>query len=595
MPLEFRRFFLPMVAALATTVLSASPANASYGISQHKGFDACTAPSVAEMQAFWTNTPFWNVGIYIGGSLRGCAQPNLTSSWLQQVGPQGQGWHFLPIWVGPQAPCSGFSTTFSSDPATAYQQGRNEALGAYNAAVGLGMDVQNAPIIYDLESFDSSNGACVSAAQQFVQGWVDQLHVPVSQLAGVYGSGCSSALNAYATLSPPPDFIWGADWNGNPSTTDLACVSSGYWASHQRHKQYAGGHDETWNGVTLNIDSDCSDGPVYPAPDSLGGADGCAPGAPASANVAPVTDAAQVTPQFGWALRGGRLLVTTDNGRTWRDAGPQGLTGAVRTAYFRDARTGWAASAAHGTIQVARTGDGGVTWRTTNMSTSADVAALRLAFGSAQVGGLLVQRVSSSNFSLADFYATADGGTTWQSHRAPAAGAVTMAADGRIWLAGGANGAELYTSADRGATWNNATPHTSALTAVGLPANGVQPVATNDEVDLVSGSRQIGGVRLSAPVAGGSMPALAQVNGDFVLAEAAGTHLYWTSRNGTVMDLHPKGLPSGVTGLSFADTTSGWAVAATSTCRFGKQGCTTVTTVLATNDGGRTWRQILGS
>ena len=40
------------------------------------------------------------------------------------------------------------------------------------------------------------------------------------------------------------------------------CVSSGHWTEHQRHKQYEGGHNETYNGVTLNVDSTCSNGPT---------------------------------------------------------------------------------------------------------------------------------------------------------------------------------------------------------------------------------------------------------------------------------------------------------------------------------------------
>jgi len=44
----------------------------------------------------------------------------------------------------------------------------------------------------------------------------------------------------------------------------MSCVSSSSWASHQRLKQYIGGHNETWGGVTMNIDTDCANGPVAP-------------------------------------------------------------------------------------------------------------------------------------------------------------------------------------------------------------------------------------------------------------------------------------------------------------------------------------------
>jgi len=66
-----------------------------------KGFDACTAPSAATMHTWLQRSPYRAVGIYIGGSDRACAQPNLTASWVSQQ--QSAGWHFMPIYVGPQA------------------------------------------------------------------------------------------------------------------------------------------------------------------------------------------------------------------------------------------------------------------------------------------------------------------------------------------------------------------------------------------------------------------------------------------------------------------------------------------------------------
>ncbi len=39
----------------------------------------------------------------------------------------------------------------------------------------------------------------------------------------------------------------------------ISCVASTHWTSHQRHKQYQGAHNATYNGVTLNIDSRCAD------------------------------------------------------------------------------------------------------------------------------------------------------------------------------------------------------------------------------------------------------------------------------------------------------------------------------------------------
>jgi hypothetical protein len=252
--------------------ISPAPAQASYGNSIHMGWDACAA-SIAKAQAFWSNTPYWNMGLYLGGSSYGGGCKRWSSAEVGQL--RTMGYKFLPLWVGPQAPCTGFPSRFSTDTGTAYDQGRAEAKAVYNVAAGLGWDTTNAPMIYDLEGFDTSNGGCLNATKSFINGWVYQLHVAPAQRAGVYGSSCASGLNSYSTIANVPDFIHGASWNGVKSTSNLSCIPAGNWTQRQRHKQYQGGHNETWNGVTMNVDSDCSNGPVYPGPDNLTSPQGC--------------------------------------------------------------------------------------------------------------------------------------------------------------------------------------------------------------------------------------------------------------------------------------------------------------------------------
>ena len=65
-----------------------------------------------------------------------------------------------------------------------------------------------------------------------------------------------------------PDYIWIARWDGvaNTSTT---YISDERWNPHRRVKQYEGGHNETWGGVTINIDRNYLDvgrGTVGPKP-----------------------------------------------------------------------------------------------------------------------------------------------------------------------------------------------------------------------------------------------------------------------------------------------------------------------------------------
>jgi hypothetical protein len=221
-----------------------------------KGLDSCTAPSLAQMSAFWKNTPYTYWGIYIGGSTRGCNQPNLTADWVRRV--TDQGWALLPIWVGPQNPCQKYQARyFSKDATTAYAQGKAQAKAAYNALHALGLP-DNSPIDYDLEASGGKNSqSCRIATRAFIQGWVNQLHVAPAQRAGLYTSTCSGFLDEFASLKPDLDFIDGASWDHKPSTSAMPCVSAAHWSGHARHKQYRGGHNEAWNKVRLNVDSRC--------------------------------------------------------------------------------------------------------------------------------------------------------------------------------------------------------------------------------------------------------------------------------------------------------------------------------------------------
>ncbi len=263
---------------LASVLFGAQPSDGYSGISQQKGFDTCTAPAQSFMDTWWAQSPYWNIGIYIGGANRACSQPNLSAQWVSD----NRLWGMLPIWVGPQMPkpeCqqhTAWNANISLDPATAHNQGRSEAAAAYSAAGNLGMDRPGMPIIYDLEAYGGGTKAlstCIAAAKAFIDGWVEWLHVSPAQKAGVYGSQCASYLRELRSIDHVPDFIWFAWWNGNPDpyNTSSSCpIGASDWANHQRHKQYAGNVTETYGGKSRLIDRDCSDGPVYLDHDRLG-------------------------------------------------------------------------------------------------------------------------------------------------------------------------------------------------------------------------------------------------------------------------------------------------------------------------------------
>ena len=54
-----------------------------------KGFDACAAPSLTTLSKWKSSSPYTVVGIYIGGANRGCAQPNLSPTWITSAASQG--------------------------------------------------------------------------------------------------------------------------------------------------------------------------------------------------------------------------------------------------------------------------------------------------------------------------------------------------------------------------------------------------------------------------------------------------------------------------------------------------------------------------
>ncbi|MEP7285704.1 MAG: glycoside hydrolase domain-containing protein [Chloroflexota bacterium] len=247
------------------TIPNTAERNSIYGnttVTSGHGFDKCDIPSLGQLQDWRSNSPYSSVNLYIGGSSRGCANAALSIGFLAQLGAQG--WVFIPTWVGPQAACSPFTSRMSSDPATAYGQGVSEANAASDVAANLGLASGGAVIYYDLENYDTSNSACREAAKSFISGWNGQIRARANK-AGVYGAACSSALSDFVSISNVPDAVWLAHWissgyNSSATVWNVACTSNAIWVNHQRIRQYAGGHSESWGSTTLNIDSSVMDG-----------------------------------------------------------------------------------------------------------------------------------------------------------------------------------------------------------------------------------------------------------------------------------------------------------------------------------------------
>ena len=209
------------------------------------GFDTCTAPSKAVMRTWWFDSPYGAIGIYLGGSDAACAQPNLTPSWLRTAA--GEGWHFIPMYVGPQA-------LFGELTKSSGKQGTAAAIDAVQHARQLGFGPAS-PIYYDMEAYLPGQRTRVL---RFLSAWTAELHA-LGYASGVYsssGSGVSDLAHQYGLGKyAMPDVIYDALWNGRRGTHDPV-FGPGEWVNHRRVHQFSGNITQTYGGVAINIDQD---------------------------------------------------------------------------------------------------------------------------------------------------------------------------------------------------------------------------------------------------------------------------------------------------------------------------------------------------
>jgi hypothetical protein len=233
-------------------------------VSLNRGFDMCNAPTAAQMQTWWNTSPHYDMNIYMSGRNRACrTQPNLSAAWVDQV--TSMGWGLIPTIVGYQSPCTASTTTVKLDynPTTAEQQGRGEADIAVADAANLGLTAGTI-LYYDMERYDetASTPGCRAATTAFLKGWTDRLK-ELGYKSGTYGSP-KNAQEDWVTLpaASKMDAIWMARWDNVPSVWTYASFPSfptNEWTNHQRIKQWQAPHNETWGGVTFNIDGNISD------------------------------------------------------------------------------------------------------------------------------------------------------------------------------------------------------------------------------------------------------------------------------------------------------------------------------------------------
>ncbi|MFE9689701.1 glycoside hydrolase domain-containing protein [Micromonospora sp. NPDC005806] len=267
-----------VLGAGAALTATAGPAQAAVGPQPGTytglGFDACTAPSSAAMQAWRANSPYQAVTIYFGGEDRGCAQPNLTADWVATQAAAG--WHLVPMYVGLQSPCRNTTRAkMALDPTQAAAQGRAQADDAVVQAQSLGLPRESV-LVFDMENYATGDVACTTAVTSFMSAWTARLH-DQGYLSGFYSSMASGVADQVAAYNKAgyvrPDYLHFARWRledptADPmiqATVDDPDVPAGYWSPKRRMKQHVGPHDETYGGVTINIDGDFLDVAPLPA------------------------------------------------------------------------------------------------------------------------------------------------------------------------------------------------------------------------------------------------------------------------------------------------------------------------------------------
>jgi hypothetical protein len=211
------------------------------------GFDACTAPSTAQMTS-WSASPYKTVGVYIGGSDRTCTQPELTASWVSTEAAAD--WHLMPLYAGPQGDPGQDLPSELTSPAAQGTASANDAV-AQAQALGIG---QGALLYDDMEGADFT--AAVSAqVETFLNAWTTRVHA-LGYHSAVYGEedGALTVLNDDWGKMAEPDVIDVANANGLQND-DPGADPANHWTGHRTH-QFVANDTQTYGGVSIQVDED---------------------------------------------------------------------------------------------------------------------------------------------------------------------------------------------------------------------------------------------------------------------------------------------------------------------------------------------------
>ena len=251
-----RRWRQPLGAAGPAAARSPPPRPAAAS-SPASASTPAAAPSSRSMAA-WAASPYRAIGVYIGGANRGCSQPNLTASW---VGAQtAAGWHLIPTYVGLQAPTSSCSSCAKLSASQATAQGDEAAVDAV-AEAGTRGDRPRQPDLL-------RHGVLLAHLQRHrrhprlprgLDREAARARLRLRRLQQRRLRDRRPRRRSSAAATSCPTTSGSPTGTARPTTSDPYVPASG-WTQHQRIHQYRGGHDETYGGVTINIDNNYVDG-----------------------------------------------------------------------------------------------------------------------------------------------------------------------------------------------------------------------------------------------------------------------------------------------------------------------------------------------
>ncbi len=344
---------------------------------------------------------------------------------------------------------------------------------------------------------------------------------------------------------------------------------------------------------------------------------------PAQSTASPSTPAAAPARYLGagaqldagqdeWVLGHSGLAVTRDGGAQWSQLPlpPTALT--IYTVAVLPSETVVVSSPnplVSVTVDVALNGSS--TWETTVVpfGVVGQVGSLEVVDSDGTLEGIMIELTTSVQFSQGVWLASPDESSGWRAYPTPVGGTVT-AVGGELWLVGGVQDQDVYSSSDEGTTWIEVTLPVTLGTAIAygpVQAEGNRVVLTaslsnSDETQVLIGSKAASGWQWSAGtvinVGGqfgpGGRPQSSVAGGVLWILGFSDRISLVNLASGSVSQITPHGMPALISNYSIAAASSMSAVVTYSgfDCPNGKASCTPGSGVVSTSDGGAYWTPI---